>query len=100
MGIFPTDGRNKVESGFTHLQDPNYAPITIKRLEGDDALPNGQKPFTLEIQSPSQDFMFMPDVVRACPKLGANLASLKTTYNSGLRNHMIRLDKEIKTTKN
>lgn len=95
VGIFPKDESNKVETGFTHLKDPAYRGINVTRLEGDYALPNGQKPFFLEMESPSEDFLFLPNVVLGCPKLSASIQNSRIAFHSDLKSYMARFDPYI-----
>ena len=73
MGMYPSSPYNKIENGFTHLKDPAYININVTRLAGDDALPYGQKPFYMKMESKSEDFLFLPDIVQGCPKLASTI---------------------------
>ena len=97
--MYPTSPYNKIENGFTHLKDPAYLNINVTRLAGDDALPYGQKPFYMKMESKSEDFLFLPDIVQGCPKLAGTIQKSQKGYHTNLRSYMLRVGDYLKQIK-
>jgi len=77
IGIFPNFKNDKIVQGFELLKDPPYLPLTVDRLDSENALPHKQKPFDMEIDSYEEDFLFMTDVGKVCPKVEAKIGILR-----------------------
>ena len=68
MGMFPDDDQNEMDEGFDILKDPPYEPLNVDRLDSDDALPHKVNPYAMTVNTENQDFMFLENLPKICPK--------------------------------
>lgn len=85
MGIFPKNENNKVIQGFEILKDPPYDSITVDRLDSDSALPHKQRPFNFVVESEENDFLFVPDIIKLCPKFSSLSKQIFSKLFKGLK---------------
>lgn len=100
LGLLPISVSNKI-SAQANLSNPTYngGGIGVSRLPGLDALPFGQKPFSIQVESPSEDFLFLPKPLLACPKQANSLSNLKNKYHTNLKSYVTKIGEFLKEAK-
>lgn len=68
LGIFPDDDTNVMDDGFEVLKDPPYEPLNVDRLDQDNPLPHKFRPYAMQVETENQDFYFLENLMKICPK--------------------------------
>ena len=68
LGIFPDDENNLMDDGFEVLKDPPYEPLNVERLDQENPLPHKFRPYAMKVQTENQDFYFLENLMKICPK--------------------------------